>query len=146
MNKTITNVFLTALLVSAFSVSAATTPENTDDGSAIGTSDTPQIKHQDKRIDKGTTNKSMKKNSRMSNNDKQMKMMDTDNDGMVSHDEYMAYHEKMYSDMKQGDGGVSYRSSMNNKPMGTTTGKSMNGSVDITKDGPINGTTTGTNN
>ena len=132
--------------MSAFSVSAATTPENTDDGSAIGTSDTPQIKHQDKRIDKGTTNKSMKRNNRMSNSDKQMKMMDTDNDGMVSHDEYMTYQEKKYGDMKQGDGGVSYRNSMNNKPMGTTTGKSMNGSVDITKDGPINGTTTGTNN
>ena len=146
MTKTITSVFLTALLVSAFSASAATTSENTDDGSAIGTSDTPQIKHQDRRIDKGTTNKSMKRNNRMSNNDKQMKMMDTDNDGMVSHDEYMAYHEKMYSEMKPGDGGVSYRNSMNNKPIGTTTGKSQNGSVDITKDGPINGTTTGTNN
>lgn len=145
MTKTITSVFLTALLVSAFSASAATTPENTDDGSAIGTSDTPQIKHQDRRIDKGTTNKSMKRNNRMSNSDKQMKMMDTNNDGMVSHDEYMAYQEKAYSDMKPGDGGVSYRNSMNNKPIGTTTGKSQNGSVDITKDGPVNGTTTGTN-
>lgn len=147
MNKTITSVFFTALLLSAFSVSAATTPENTDDGSALGTSDTPQIKHQDKRIDKSYSNKSMKKNQ-MSNSNremKMMKMMDTDNDGMVSHDEYMAHHEKMYSDMHPGDGGVSYRSSMNNKPMGTTTGKSMNGSVDVTKDGPINGTTTGTN-
>jgi hypothetical protein len=34
---------------------------------------------------------------------------------------------------------------MNNKPIGTTSGVSKNGSVDITKDGPINGTTTGTN-
>ena len=145
MTKTITSVFLTALLMSAFSVSAATTPENTDDGSALGTSDTPQIKHQDKRIDKSSTNKSMKRNNRMGNKDRQMKMMDTDNDGMVSHDEYMAHYEKMYSDMNPGDSGVSYRSSLNNKPMGTTTGKSMNGSVDITKDGPINGSTTGTN-
>ncbi len=149
MTKTITSVFLTALLTSALSVSAATTPENTDDGSALGTSDTPQIKHQDKRIEKSSTNKSMKRNNRMGNNSKQMKMemkmMDTNNDGMVSHDEYMAHHEQMYTDMNPGDGGVSYRSSMNNKPMGTTTGKSMNGSVDLTKDGPINGTTTGTN-
>lgn len=145
MTKTITSLFLTALLASTFSVCAATTPENTDDGSAIGTSDTPQIKHQDKRIDKGSTNKSTKRNNRMSNSEKQMKMMDTDNDGMVSHDEYMAHQEKMYNDMKPGDGGVSYRNSMNNKPIGTTTGKSKNGSVDITKDGPINGTTTGTN-
>lgn len=147
MNKTIISVFLSALLTSSFSIYAATTPENTDDGSAIGTSDTPQIKHQDKRIDKSYSNKSMKKNH-MSNSNrdmKMMKMMDTDGDGMVSHDEYMAHQEKMYNDMNPADGGISYKSSMNNKPMGTTTGKSMNGSVDITKDGPINGTTTGTN-
>ena len=57
----------------------------------------------------------------MSNN-KQMKMMDTDSDIMMSHDEYMTYQEKMYGDMKQGDGGVSYRNSINNKPMSTTAG------------------------
>jgi len=38
-------------------------------------------------------------------------------------------------------------SSLNNKPIGTTTGVSTNGSTDDTKVGePINGTTTGTNN
>ena len=146
MNKLISSVFFTALFVSAFPVNAATTPENTDDGSALGTSDTPQIKQQDKRIDKKMSNKSMKKNNRMSNSDKEMKMMDTDNDGMVSRDEYMNHHESLYSNMKQNEnGGVSYRNSMNNKPIGTTAGKSMNGSVDVTKDGPINGTTYGTN-
>ena len=146
MNKSITSVFLTALLISAFSANAATTPENTDDSSALGTSDTPQIKQQDKRIDKKSSNKSMKKNNRMSNSDKEMKMMDTDNDGMVSRDEYMNHHETMYGNMPQNEnGGVSYRSSMNNKPIGTTTGQRKNGSVDITKEGPVNGTTYGTN-
>ena len=146
MTKTITSVFLTALLASAFSVSAATTPENTDDASALGTSDTPQIKQQDRRIDKKSSNKSMKKNNRMSNSDKEMKMMDTDNDGMVSRDEYMNHHEGMYGKMPQNEnGGVSYKNSMNNKPIGTTTGVSKNGSVDVTKEGPGNGTTYGTN-
>ena len=146
MYKTITSVFLTALLASSLSAYAATTPENTDDASALGTSDTPQIKQQDKRIDKKMTNKSMKKNNRMSNSDKEMKMMDTDNDGMVSRDEYMNHHETMYGNMPQNEnGGVSYKNSMNNKPIGTTSGKSMNGSVDVTKDGPVNGTTYGTN-
>ena len=146
MNKTITSAFLTALLVSAFSVTAATTPENSDDASALGTSDTPQIKHQDKRIDKKNSNKSMKKNNRLSNSDKEMKMMDVDNDGMVTRDEYMNHYETMYGNMPQNEnGGVSYRNSMNNKPIGTTTGVSKNGSVDITKDGPVNGTTYGTN-
>lgn len=146
MNKTIISVFLTTFLVSSFSATAATNKENTDDASALGTSDTPQIKQQDKRIDKKMSNKSMRKNNHMSATDKEMKMMDTDNDGMVSRDEYMNHHEVMYGNMPQNEnGGVSYKSSMNNKPIGTTTGKSMNGSVDITKDGPINGTTTGTN-
>jgi hypothetical protein len=148
MTKTITSVFFTALLASTFYAYAATTPENSDDGSALGTSDTPQVKQQDRRIDKKSSDKNMKKNNRMGNSDKDMqmmKMMDTDNDGMVTHDEYMMHQEKMYGDMNPGEGGVSYKNSMNNKPIGTTTGKSKNGSVDITKDGPINGTTTGTN-
>jgi len=146
MNKTITSAFLTALLVSAFSATAATTPENTDDASALGTSDTPQIKQQDRRIDKKSSNKSMKKNNRMSNSDKEMKMMDVDNDGMVSRDEYMNHHETMYGNMPQNEnGGVSYKNSMNNKPIGTTTGVSKNGSVDITREAPGNGTTYGTN-
>jgi hypothetical protein len=146
MNKLITSTFATLMCVSAFSVTAATTPENTDDGSVIGTSESPQIKQQDKRIDKKATNKSLKRNGSMSHSDQEMKMMDTNNDGMVSKDEYTVYHEKMYDKMRQEkNGGVSYKNSMNNKPIGTTTGQSKNGSVDITKDGPINGTTTGTN-
>jgi hypothetical protein len=60
--------------------------------------------------------------------------------------------------MKQTNGGVSnkdiesgvktgfYNNSMNNKPIGTTSGVSNNGSTDDTKVGqPINGTHTGTN-
>ncbi len=87
------------------------------------------------------------------------KMMDTNNDDVVSKDEYMTYHGQAYDNMKQANGGVSvkslrswmksgsYTSSMNNKPIGTTTGVSNNGSTDDTKVGePINGTTTGTNN
>ncbi len=86
-------------------------------------------------------------------------MMDTNNDGMVSKDEYMTYHGQAYDNIKQTDGMVSmrdmrswvrngsFRSSMNNKPIGTTTGVSNNGSTDDTKKGePINGTHTGTNN
>jgi hypothetical protein len=145
MNKIIVNTLATAIFLSAFSANAATTAENTDDGSAIGTSETPQIKQQDKRIDKKSTNKSMKKSGTKSPSDKEWKAMDTDNNGVVSKDEYTSYHQKMYDNMKQENGGVSYRNSMNNKPIGTTTGRSKNGSVDITNDGPVNGTTTGTN-
>lgn len=145
MNRFIVSTFATAVLASSFAVTAATTTENTDDGIAIGTSDSSQIKQQDKIIDKKVSNKSLKQNGMMSHSDKEMKMMDTDNNGMVSKAEYTLYHDKMYDNMKQEKGGVSYQNSMNNKPIGTTSGKSKNGSVDITKDGPVNGTTTGTN-
>ena len=74
------------------------------------------------------------------------KMMDTNGDGMVSRDEYMNHHESMYGKMPQNEnGGVSYKNSMNNKPIGTTTGVSKNGSVDVTKEGPGDGVTYGTN-
>ena len=117
MYKTITSAFLTMLLASSISAYAATTPENTDNASALGTSDTPQIKHQDKRIDKKMSNKSTKKNNHMSNSNKEMKMMDTDNDGMVSHDEYMNHHETMYNNMPQNEnGGVSYKSTRDERP------------------------------
>ncbi|HEY0841862.1 hypothetical protein [Methylotenera sp.] len=146
MNKFIVSTLATVMCVSAFSVIAATTVENTDDGSAIGSSESPQIKEQDKRIDKKATNKSLKRNGTMSHSDKEMKAMDTDSNGLVSKDEYILYHEKMYDKMKQKNGGISYKNSMNNKPIGTTSGESQNGSVDITKqDAPINGTSTGTN-
>jgi len=134
-------IAIAALFLSgSAAVYAATTTENVDDASAIGTSDTPQIKRQEKRMDKKSSSKSMQKNN------SQMKMMDTNQDGIVSKDEYMTFQEKSYLDMKPGESGISYKSSMNNKPMGTTTGMSKNGSVDVTKEGePINGTTTGTN-
>ena len=118
MNKLICSVFATALFLSAFSATAAT-----------------------------------------SSSSKVSKAMDENKDGKVTKTEYMAYHEWAYSKMKQSSGGVDnkdieagvkngfYNNSMNNKPMGTTTGVSNNGSTDDTSLGdPINGTTTGTNN
>jgi len=131
------------LMVSVSYATAATTAANKDDASSIGTSDMPQIKEQNKHLDKKSRPKNMKKN--MSSRDKKMQIMDTDNDGIVSKEEFMSHHEKMYEDMNPGDIGVSYKNSMNKKPMGTTTGSTKNGSVDITKQGPINGTTPGTN-
>jgi len=53
MNQFISTIFAAAVAFSAFSAISATTPENGDDGSAIGTSETPQIKQQNLRTDKG---------------------------------------------------------------------------------------------
>lgn len=118
MNKIICNLFAAAIFLSAFSASAATSMSN-----------------------------------------KVSKTMDKNNDGMVTKVEYMAYHDRAYGKMKQSNGGVSikdidsgvkngfYNNSMNDMPIGTTTGVSNNGSTDDTSRGePINGTTTGTNN
>ena len=55
MNKLISHLFAAALTFSTFSVYAATTPDNTDDGSNIGTSESPQHKQQNYRTDKGST-------------------------------------------------------------------------------------------
>jgi hypothetical protein len=119
MKKFTCSILAAALSLSAYSVSAATTPNNTDDGSAIGTSETSQIKQQDQTIESAPSNKTMPHKKTMHKK---------------SH--------KMNSDM-QGDPNSG---SMNKKPMGTTNGTSNNGSTDDTKLGePINGTDTGTN-
>ena len=55
MNKLISTVFATVLTVSAFSANAATSPDNKDDASNLGTADSPQIKQQQNRTDKGPT-------------------------------------------------------------------------------------------
>jgi hypothetical protein len=40
------------------------------------------------------------------NMEMKMKMMDTNSDGMISKDEYMAYHEKMWMKMKKNSMGM----------------------------------------
>lgn len=102
MKKFTSNAFVAALFMTSLSTIAATTPSN-----------------------------------------KEIKMMDANSDGIVSKDEYMTYQEQMFDNMKQVDGGVStkdmrspmkkssgksapednYNSSLNDKPIGTTTGR-----------------------
>lgn len=110
MNKTLINLLATACLTCSLSALAATTPDtNKDDASNLGTSDTPQIKQQQKQMDKMTpSGKHSKKSS--SSSDQMMesnKKMDTNGDGMISKEEYMAHQEMTYSKMKQSNGGVS---------------------------------------
>src|SRR5665647_470394 len=119
MNKFTCGILAIALSVSVYSVSAATTTSNTDDASALGTSETPQLKQQVRTMDNIPAKKSMSKKNRMHEKNK-----------------------KMNSEMQNG----ANTNSMNDKPIGTTNGVSNNGSTDDTKAGkPINGTTTGTN-
>ncbi|WP_232415361.1 MULTISPECIES: hypothetical protein [Methylotenera] len=53
MHQFISTIFAVAFAVSAFSAISATSTNNADDASAIGTSEAPQIKQQNLRTDKG---------------------------------------------------------------------------------------------
>lgn len=54
MNQFISTLFAAALTMSAFSaVSATSDATNADDASALGTAETPQVKQQNMRTDKG---------------------------------------------------------------------------------------------
>ena len=109
MNKLLTSTLAAVFLLGSLSAYAATDSKtNKDDASNLGTSDTPQIKQQDRRIDK----KSSKKSGNNSSSDSKAMMesnkkMDTNGDGMISKDEYMTHQEATFGSMKQSDGGVS---------------------------------------
>ncbi len=109
MKKLINSAIFGLFLISSFSMYAATTPDsNKDDGSNLGTSETPQIKDQQKTTNKNSMSKKRAKNKN-TNNSQMMesnKKMDTNNDGMISKDEYMTHYETMYGSMKQNDTGT----------------------------------------
>jgi len=55
MNKLLTHILAGALTFGAYTSYAATTPDNTDDASNLGTSGSPQVQRQTDRTDKGAT-------------------------------------------------------------------------------------------
>lgn len=55
MNTLLKNLLAATLILNVYAVSAATTDENTDDASALGTSSSPQVERQSDRTDKGAT-------------------------------------------------------------------------------------------
>ena len=128
MSKTLINLLATVFLTSSISAIAATTPDtNKDDAANLGTSDTPQIKQQQKRMEKNSmSNKNKNRSGSSSNSSDQMmesnKKMDTNSDGMISKDEYMTHQEMTYGSMKQGDGGVSLDDMYSGKVEGAQTG------------------------
>lgn len=126
--KTLNCTILTALIcLHAYNLSAATLNETTN----IGSASTQQQMDQSKA--KTATDKHrMAHAHRQPHADMSMKMIDTDHDGMVSKQEFLAFHERKFDMMKQIDGKVSlkelrnemhhhaHENSMNNKPIGTT--------------------------
>ncbi|MES2501920.1 MAG: hypothetical protein V4545_04885 [Pseudomonadota bacterium] len=55
MNKLISALFATVLTIGSASAFAATSPDNKDDASTLGTSESPQVKQQQNRTDKGAS-------------------------------------------------------------------------------------------
>ncbi len=55
MNTLMKNLLAATLVLSSYAVCAATTSDNTDDASALGTSSSPQVERQADRTDKGPT-------------------------------------------------------------------------------------------
>ncbi|OYY49532.1 MAG: hypothetical protein B7X95_08410 [Methylophilaceae bacterium 17-44-8] len=141
MKKMITTVLASMFLMTSFSVFSATTSDtNKDDGSNLGTSDTPQMKEQQKRTDKKGTSKNDARHSN-SGNAQMMdsnKKMDTNNDGMISKAEYMKHHESMYGDMKQNQNGNGVSlNDMNNFHSENATDGGLEGKTRRNADGAI---------
>lgn len=120
MNKFTKSILALALIASVYSVSAAATTSNTDDAITTGTSKTPQHKQPLILAESVPDKKNITKKDSMHKKNK-----------------------KMSSEKKDGEN----ENSLNDKPIGTTSGVSNNGSTDDTRAGKaVNGTTTGTNN
>lgn len=61
----------------------------------------------------------------LTQNQMSSKMMDNNADGMVSKEEFMAYHEKKFSKMKQTNGAVSIKDMDAEMNIGTTKGNKL---------------------
>ena len=116
------NQFIKIILVLAVSFSAysafAEDKTNTKDSMDGLTQDQPMEQPADNTTTKD--HKYTQHKNRMSS-----KIMDTNGDGMVSKEEFMAHHEQMYSKMKQTNGGVSIKDMDAEMNIGTTKGNKL---------------------
>ena len=121
MNKLLCTLFAISMSFGAYSAVAGTA--STDDASNIGNAESPQQMDQaEGKSSSGSMRKPMTHKSRMMRHD-EAKMMDTNADGMVSKDEYMAYHEGRFGKMKQNsDGMVMMKDFKDPSDLGTTKG------------------------
>lgn len=156
MNTLMMSALAAMFAMSASGNSAGRTPDTPSNN--LGNADSPQQLDQSKAASDKSARKPVLSATQQQLTKANLKRMDSNADGLVSKAEYMAYHDLAYGKLRQTNGevsvrdmqygrtGTAHKSSMNNKPIGTTSGRSTNGSTDDTrKDGPINGTSTGTN-
>ena len=121
MNKLICTLFAAGLSAGSYCALAADS-YNTED---LGTKDTPQQQDLVDGKSKTPMHRPMAHRDRMMHSDN-MKMMDTNGDGMISKDEYMSYHEQRYGRMHQNsEGMVSMRDMEAEMRNGTTSGNKL---------------------
>lgn len=91
------------------------------------TKDSMEGLSQDKTMEEPAAGNMKKMNhNRMSHKGRMSsKMMDTNGDGMISKDEFMAHQEEMYSNMKQTNGNVSIKDMDAQMYIGTTKGNKL---------------------
>lgn len=124
MNKLICTLFAATIGVGTYSAFAATA--SSDENSNLGVEETRQQTQQsDSATPDSSSTKSMRHGSmrkgHMSRSN-EAKMMDTNNDGMISKDEYMSYEEQKFSTMHQSSEGMVTTRDMESALNGTTRG------------------------
>ncbi|MBC7788006.1 MAG: hypothetical protein H7Z18_11410 [Methylophilaceae bacterium] len=93
MNKLLCCLLVVGLSLTSYPSIAATTMGNKDDGSAIGTSDTPQIKNQDQTTDSTMTDKPMTKKHKMHKNKSKMNNMDKSTGETITREKKLNYED-----------------------------------------------------
>ncbi|MBC7697456.1 MAG: hypothetical protein H7Z70_03720 [Bacteroidia bacterium] len=93
MNKLLSGLLAVGLGLTSYASIAATTTENKDDASALGTSDTPQIKSQDQTTDSTMAEKPMTKKHKMHKNKSKLNNMDKSTGETVTKEKELNYED-----------------------------------------------------
>lgn len=91
MNKLLSCLLALSFGLTSYASIAATTTDNKDDASALGTSDTPQIKNQDQTTDAMMPAKPMTKKHRMHKSRSKMHTMDKSTDEVITKEKTLNY-------------------------------------------------------
>ena len=124
MNKLLSILFATTFSLSSYLAFAGNSQTNTEDAQE------GLVQDENASTSTGNTgskksSKSMKYKSGKSADRTDYKMIDANNDGMISREEYMNHHETAYGKMKQTNGSVSMRDMNAQMNVGTTKGNKL---------------------
>lgn len=137
MNNLLKTLLIASLSFGSYSAYAGNST-NTEDSQEGLTQDESGVSEQSTgtKSKKSTSQnkKSMTNNNHHTRHSMDYKMMDANNDGMISKDEYISYHNQSYGKMKQTNGNVTIQDMEDHMNKGTTKGNKLQPSN--TKDAP----------